>query len=430
MQPKKFLFVSKDSLSGDLALSLVREGHAVKIHFSDRSSQDVYQGLLSKVRDWKKCVHWADIIVFDDENFGRHADRLRRRKKLVIGGSAYTDRLEIDREFGQKELERHGVKVLPRWDFDNYESAIRFIKNHPDRYVFKPTGNKQSGNKGIIIISQESDGRDLHEFLKQNNKVLSKKEPHFLLQKCADGVEIAVGAFFNGNNFISPVNINFEHKRFFHSNLGPLTGETGTLMYWTETNKLFQETLLKMTPSLQKSRYIGYIDINCIVNKDAIYPLEFTSRFGYPTIQIQLEGIVSKTGEWLSRLAQCENFRIKVKPGFQIGVVIFTPPALSEGDDTESVEMYRNLAINFKVKKALHGVHIGDIKQDKKGLWRIAGVSGWNLVITGSGETVDKARAIAYQRVSNIQIPNMFYRSDIGENWRTISDQLRTWGYI
>ncbi len=430
MHQKKFLFVSKDSLSGDLAMSLVKEGHAVKIFFSDRYSQDVYRGLLNKVHEWRKYIHWADVIVFDDENFGKHADTLRRRNKPIVGGSLYTDRLETDREFGQKELEYYGIKVLPRWNFDDYEKAIRFIRNHPDRYVFKPTGDGQAGYKGIVIIAQESDGKDLLEFLKQNSKVLSRKAPHFLLQKFADGIEVAVGAFFNGKNFISPINVNFEHKRFFHSNLGPLTGEAGTLMYWTETNILFQQTLLKLLPALQKCGYRGYIDINCIVGRDAIYPLEFTSRFGYPTIQIQLEGMKSKSGEWLSRLAHGEDFTMNVKSGFQIGVVIFTPPALSEGDNNETVEMYRNLAINFKSKKSLAGIHIGDIKKDHKGIWRIAGNSGWNLVVTGSGDTVDRAREVAYRRVGNIQIPNMFYRSDIGENWRIVGDQLRTWGYI
>jgi phosphoribosylamine---glycine ligase len=29
------------------------------------------------------------------------------------------------------------------------------------------------------------------------------------------GVEVAVGAFFNGKNFVYPIHINFEHKKLF-----------------------------------------------------------------------------------------------------------------------------------------------------------------------------------------------------------------------
>jgi hypothetical protein len=48
-----------------------------------------------------------------------------------------------------------------------------------------------------------------------------------------------------------------------------------------------------MTPKLREEGYIGFIDVNCIVNSNGIYPLEFTSRFGYPTISIQQEGLLT-----------------------------------------------------------------------------------------------------------------------------------------
>ena len=40
---------------------------------------------------------------------------------------------------------------------------------------------------------------------------------------------MAVGAFFNGNDFIYPINVNFEHKKLFPGDIGPFTGEMGTL---------------------------------------------------------------------------------------------------------------------------------------------------------------------------------------------------------
>ena len=43
---------------------------------------------------------------------------------------------------------------------------------------------------------------------------------------------------------------------------------------------------------------------------------------------------------------------------------------------------------------------------------------------------MDEARKSAYKRVKNIQIPNMFYRTDIGVRWFTDSDRLQTWGYL
>ena len=426
--PRKFLFVSLESLSGDLAWSLVKEGHEVKSYIKSKTDIDVYTGFIERVDAWEPYIDWADVIIFDDIEFGAQADRLRKKGKKVVGGSAYTDRLEIDREFGQAELRKYGINTLPNQNFSNYDEAINFIKVNPGRYVFKPSGNTPSGGKGLLFIGQEEDGKDLIELLEQNKNVWQKKAPLFILQKFISGVEVAVGAFFNGHDFIYPINVNFEHKRVFPGDIGPFSGEMGTLMYWSPTNNLFRSTLLKMLPALRESGYVGYVDVNCIVNGKGIYPLEWTCRFGYPTIQIQQEGITMPAGEWLYKMASGENFELKTKRGFQLGVRILVPSYLTK-NDTELINLYRDLAVLFKKSDNLEGVHIEDVKNDN-GTWRIAGVSGVLLVITGSGTTVDEARHTVYTRIKNIMVPNMFYRTDIGAKWNRDSDRLHTWGYI
>src|SRR6516165_7972727 len=67
----------------------------------------------------------------------------------------------------------------------------------------------------------------------------------------------------------------------------------GTFMFWSGPNRLFNSTLKKLEPRLAEEGYVGYIDLNCIVNGNGIYPLEFTSHFGYPTISIQQEGMIT-----------------------------------------------------------------------------------------------------------------------------------------
>ncbi len=429
IEPKKFLFVSLESLSGDLAWQLTKEGHQVKAYIKSKTDVDVYNGFIEKVDNWESYKDWADVIVFDDVEFGEVADKLRKNGKLVIGGSVYTDNLEMDRDFGQIEMKKYGVNILPQRQFSSYNEIIEFIEKNPDRYVFKPSGNTPSAGKGLLFIGQEEDGKDLLELLRQNKNVWQKKAPIFQLQKFVSGVEVAVGAFFNGKDFILPINVNFEHKRVFPGDIGPLTGEMGTLMFWSEPNKLFKMTLEKMKPGLIESGYIGYADINCIVNGKGIYPLEFTTRFGYPTISIQLEGILTPTGEWLYKLVNGEQFELKTKKGFQIGVRVLVPTHLVSSKDKDTIEMYHDLPILFKKPDNLEGIHIEDIKIED-GVWRIAGTSGCLIVVTGSGTTVNEARQQTYTRIKNIMVQNMFYRTDIGLKWNTDSDRLQTWGYL
>ncbi len=425
-QPKKFLFVSWESLSGDLALQIKKEGNEVKAYIKNENDKDVYDGFLEKIDDWKNFIDWADIIVFDDVGFGKEADELRKNGKLVVGGSEYTDKLEENREFGQEEMKRVGMLTLPHWDFINHDTALSFIEQNPGRYVYKPSGSVPSDLKGILFLGKDEDGKDIHEILRSNKKVLEKKIKSFQLQKFASGVEIAVGAFFNGNDFIYPINVNFEHKKLFPGDIGPFTGEMGTLMYWSGPNTIFRTTLEKMREDIKKSGYVGYIDINCIANGRGIYPLEFTTRFGYPTISIQIEGITVEMGDFLYRLAKGENFELKTKKGFQIGIVCVVPPF--PYDDKSEMALYKDLSIIFK-KPNLDGVHLGDVKLVDEN-WRIAGNTGYALIVTGSGVTVEDARKQAYSRIENILLQNMFYRTDIGLGWHEDSDKLQTWGYL
>src|SRR6185437_1905642 len=75
-------------------------------------------------------------------------------------------------------------------------------------------------------------------------------------------------------------------KRLFAGEIGPSTGEMGTAMFWTGPNRLYRETIEKMKSRLADAGYVGYFDINCIATPRAVYPLEVTPRFGYPTVSI------------------------------------------------------------------------------------------------------------------------------------------------
>src|SRR3989338_7243834 len=341
-KPKyKFLFVSWESLSGDLAWQIQKEGHEVKCYIKSTDDIDVYEGVLEKVPDWKSFIDWADVIVFDEIWFGDQADKLHKAGKAVVGGSAYTDRLQDKREFCQM-----GMNILPHWDFSDYDEALKFITENPGRYVYKPSLDVSSDWKGLLFIGKEEDGKDLYQILSSNKIVLSKKIKSFQLQKYASGVEVGCAAFFNGKDFIMPINIAFEHKRLFPGEIGPMTGEMGTSMFWCGSNNFFRSTLEKMLEPLKESGYVGYIDINCIVNARGIYPLEFTCRFGYPTISIQQEGVISEWGEFLHDIANHLPYDLRTKKGFQLGVVIATPPF--PYDDKSEIELYKDTSILFK----------------------------------------------------------------------------------
>jgi phosphoribosylamine--glycine ligase len=163
------------------------------------------------------------------------------------------------------------------------------------------------------------------------------------------------------------------------------------------------------------------------VNGQGIYPLEFTARFGYPTISIQADGLQMPVSDFLHGMAAGTLTNFKTKRGFQIGVRIVVPPF--PYDDPKTFEANSKDRVIIFRKPNLDGIHIEDVKL-VNGEWLITGTSGVVLIVTGLGISVKQAQAQAYQRVRNILIPNMYYRTDIGDRWIEDHDKLHSWGYL
>lgn len=425
--PKKFLFVSLSALISDIAWHFVKEGHEVRYAIADTSEREIGDGFVEKVDNWEEYVDWADVIIFDDTlGQGAKAKALREQGKLVIGGTPYSDRLEDDRSFGQEEMKQHGINILPYQQYSSFDEGIEHVKANPGKYVVKPCGEAA---KQLLFVGNEEDGSDVIRVLTAYKHTWHKEIKLYQLQKkVVGGVEVAVGAFFNGNEFVYPINVNFEHKKLFPGELGVATGEMGTLMFWSEPNRLFSSTLKKMELVLREEGYVGYIDINCIVNGNGIYPLEFTCRFGYPTICIQYDGITESMGDFFFRLARGEATRFKTKKGFQVGARVVVPP-FPYYDAKKTFDAFsKDAAIVFK-KHMPEGVHIEDVKL-VNGEWLITGSAGIALIVTGCGTTMKEAQRQMYSRISNVMIPNMYYRTDIGDRWFEDNDKLHTWGYL
>jgi len=183
-----------------------------------------------------------------------------------------------------------------------------------------------------------------------------------------------------------------------------------------------------MEAKLKEEHYVGYMDINCIVNANGVYPLEFTARFGYPCLFIQQEGMLMPMGEFFHQLAKGEKFQLKTRSGFQIGVRIIVPPY--PFTDNEAFETHsKEAVIIFKKPEDKEGYHIEDVKL-VDGEWVVAGTTGVVLTVCGCGQTMQQARQRAYYKVNNVILPNRYYRLDIGERWAEDSDRLHNWGYL
>jgi phosphoribosylamine--glycine ligase len=387
---------------------------------SDTGSHDVMQGMVRFVDDWESHIQWIreagedGIIVFETAHAGEAQDSLRAEGFNVVGGSALGDRLETDRTFGQSMLQAQGLRIAQSREFHSFDAAIELLGRTPGRCVFKLNGSDWSSTRNYV--GQMSDGRDMIALLQamRDNWTFDER-PDFVLMDFIDGVEVGVGAFFNGERFLTPANLDWEHKRFFPGDVGELTGEMGTVVTYRGSETMFDRTLARIAPVLRDSRYCGYINLNTIVNESGIWPLELTCRFGYPGFSILDSLHCDSWSLILSTLTRRSSDTIRTRDEFSTGVVLTVPPfPYPDGYD----RLGRGTPICFRdtlTDADREHLHFNEVTLRNDQLVT-AGMIGYTMVVTGLGSTIEESRRAAYERVGKVVIPNMRYRHDIGLN--------------
>lgn len=437
----RVLFISEDLVAGDLARLLKNEGYNVKLYIDDKSRKNNFDNMVKKTKSWKKELKWVGkegLIVFDCNGFGKLQDDLRLKGYSVMGGSKEGDQLELERQFSSEIFLKTGMKISPILNFEGVTKTINFIKKNPGKWVIKQNFSG-TGSKDFNYVGFISDGSDVINVLENYHGKTKYEKATISLQKKLEGIEIAIGRYFNGIDWIGPVCINFEHKKLFPGDLGPTTSEMGTLLWYdkNEKNILYQETLTKLHSFLKKINYKGYIDINCIANDKGVFPLEATARFGSPIIHLQSEIHISPWGNFLKAIADGKSYNLKWKKGYGIVVVVTVPtsqPFPFTKDDHYISPKGIKIYFDKVAQKNMEHIHFEDVSMRKirgQEEYYISDDRGYVLYVTAVGKTVERAREKAYGLLKHIHIPKMFYRNDIGLKFID-SDRakLKKWGYI
>lgn len=395
-----------------LYLRLLEEGHEVKVAVAQPYCHDTLAGMICRVADWREELRWVHeagdegIILFENtaEQRGRLQDELRADGYHVIGGSALGDRLENDRAYAQSLLLELGLSVCRVYEFEQRSKGIQFLTDHPGRYVLKFNGPLES------FVGRLTDGRDVRAFLSGQPDDL----PSFVLMQHVEGVEMGVGAYFNGEIFLEPSCLDWEHKRFFPGDLGELTGEMGTVVTYERTKRFHDLTLGRIAALLRASGYCGYINLNTIVNESGIWPLEFTCRFGYPGYAILDPLQETSWATLFHSITSRSETSFQASGGYAVGIVMTTPPfPYSRLTVQEAVGLPVIFDETLTSQDRRH-LHYGEVGM-KDGQLVTSGAYGWTMVVTGVGTTVRDARDRANALADRVIIPNVRYRRDIGD---------------
>jgi phosphoribosylamine--glycine ligase len=245
----RFLGIGDTCDLGALYMRLLADGHEVKVSVAEPLAQGTMAGLVEHTQNWEAELDWIKakdgIILFEDVAKARGSlqDDLRADGFNVVGGSAYGDRLENDRAYAQRVLKDIGLPTCRVDEFDSIAGAHEFLDRYPGRYVLKFNGPNFSSNDNYV--GRLPDGKDVRAVLAANLSEPQQAPFSFVLMEHATGIEMGVGAYFDGEKFLGRACLDWEHKRFFPGNLGELTGEMGTIATFDRSQRFFDRTLAR-----------------------------------------------------------------------------------------------------------------------------------------------------------------------------------------
>lgn len=412
----KFLIVSNHGDFAGGALRLMEEGNEVSLLIQEDEAKDTLQGLVPQVRSLPEGLRRGpDVIVFDMVRNGNLADRIRKTGHTVIGASAFQDKIELDRMFGMDLAKRQGIKVPEYTKFGRaqWKQAAEFAKKNKKPYVLKPLGN---ANVELTYVAQ--DAEDMARFLEWASTT-GKIQQDFILQEKVDGIELSTEVWFSNGTPVFPPNGTMEEKKFMAGNVGPNTGCQGSVVwpYPSSEPRIVQQTIKKLYPALRAMQYTGCLDINTIVSDDGrAYFLEFTARFGYSAIYALAEILRDDLGKVLHDCAQGTLKKMDVRNEFGMAIRLTVPPYPLESHSESHGPVVRE-----SKDKPVRNVPLGhswllDVKKgDRQEDLVTAGIDGAILEVTSRGETLEDAKATLYERVKEVDLPDVQYRDDIGD---------------
>ena len=117
--------------------------------------------------------------------------------------------------------------------------------------------------------------------------------------------------------------------------------------------------------------------------------------------------------ELFKTIVSRSSLRFETEPGFAVGIVVTTPPFPYYRDAVpEPVGLPILFDGELSPQDQRH-LHYGEVGL-ANGVLVTTGMSGYTLVVTGTGETIEAARDRANALADKIVVPNARYRRDIG----------------
>lgn len=337
------------------------------------------------------------------------ADRLRADGRAVLGPSAAAAQLEGSKAFAKHMMDASGVPTA-RWQrFESAAPAEAFIDELGGACVVKADG--LAAGKGVVVASSAAEAKDAVRSMLGG---LHGAAGHSLvIEELLLGEELSVLALVSGTRVavFAPAQ---DHKRIGEGDTGPNTGGMGayspapraTASLLADVEARCLRPLVEHMDSIGNT-FSGILYAGLMLTEAGPKVLEYNVRFGDPETQAILPRLAEDPYELFLSAAHGELEDRPIKASSQAALTVVLASAGYPQSSTHGV------AINGLEAAEATGAHVYHAGTKRDGdVVRTAG--GRVLAVTGLGDDLPAARALAYEGIGKISFEGMQLRRDIG----------------
>jgi phosphoribosylamine--glycine ligase len=338
----------------------------------------------------------ADLVVIGPEAplVAGVADQLRRGGVAVFGPSAAAAQIEGSKTFAKDVLRSAEVPFAETMSVARAPCVVK--------------ADGLAAGKGVFICHTQDE-------LDGALRAVSALGDQFVIEELLEGEELSVFALVDGSNVL-PLPESRDYSRVGDGDTGPNTGGMGS---YSPVPELDEGRVAELVETIHQpvveelaerdTPFIGCLYAGLMLTADGPRVLEFNCRFGDPETQAILPRVEGDLAETLAAAASGDlgELELGVTETASVTVALAAenyPEGRDAGSPISGVEDAEELgALVF---------HAGTAMRDGQ----LVTSGGRILNVTGLGDTLEEARARAYEACELVSFPGARFRRDIASN--------------
>ncbi|MCH7813496.1 MAG: phosphoribosylamine--glycine ligase [Planctomycetes bacterium] len=337
-------------------------------------------------------------------------DRFEAADLTILGPTAAAARIEGDKAYAKRLMHRCLVPTADGRIFDRFEAAKTYVATRDTPQVVKAAG--LAAGKGVVVCDDPADAILALEEIMVDERFGAAGRT-VLIEEKLKGPELSILALVDGHT-IYVLESAQDYKRVGEGDTGPNTGGMGAISPApTVPEEIFErierEILVPIVDGLRSdgAPYRGVLYAGLMLTPAGPKVLEFNCRFGDPEAQAVLVRLQTDLADVLEATAtgRLDQIQLHWDPRPAVCVVQACggyPGQYQTGSTITGLD-------DAAALKDVAVFHAGTVTRGNVTVT----AGGRVLGVTALGETVDQARARAYEGIDKISFAGAFCRRDI-----------------